>query len=76
MNELSHYKINKLNELKFSYRITKDGKVFIYWQDKQVKTLIGKQASKLLSQISKADDKEKQLLLAKVTGNFKRGNEN
>lgn len=67
--------MNKLNELKFSYKTTRDGKVFIYWHDKQVKTLIGKQASKLLSKISRVDDKEKQLLLAKVTGNFKRENE-
>ncbi|QTL97864.1 hypothetical protein GM661_07630 [Iocasia frigidifontis] len=68
-------KRNKLDEQIFSYRTTKDGKIFIYWYDKQVKILKGKQASKLLLKISRADKKEKQLLLAKITENFKKGNE-
>jgi len=68
-------KRNKFEEIVFSYRPTKDGKVIIYWYDKQVSILKGKQANKLLSKISRADEKEIQLLLAKVTGNFKRGNE-
>lgn len=76
MNKLSNIdKRNKLDEKIFSYRTTKDGKIFIYWYDKQVKILKGKQASKLISKISRADEKGIQLLLAKITGNFKRGNE-
>lgn len=68
-------KRNRLDENIFSFRIFKDGKVFIYWCDKQVTILKGKQASKFLSRIDKADEKGKQLIMAKVTGNFKRGNE-
>jgi len=40
-----------------------------------VKILKAKQASKLISKINRTDEKGIQLLLAKITGNFKRGNE-
>ncbi len=59
----------------FSYKVTKDRKVFIYWNNRQVKILKGRQAKKLLSKINRANERDTQLLLAKVTGNFKRGNE-
>ena len=76
VNKLSNIdKRNKLGEQIFSYRTTKNGKIFIYWYDKQVKVLKGKKASKLISKLSREDSKGKQLLLAKATGNFKRGNE-
>ncbi len=69
-------KINdKYNENIFSYRITKDGKVFIYWYGKQVSIIKGKQASKFISKINRANQEGQQLLMASVTGNFKRGNE-
>ena len=64
-----------LDQQIFSYKVTKDRKVFIYWNNRQVKILKGKQANKLISKINRANDRETQLLLAKVTGNFKRGNE-
>lgn len=59
----------------FSYRTTKDGKVFIYWYDKHVTTLKGTAAAKFLKQMNGLDGKDAQLVMAKVTGNFKRGNE-
>jgi len=59
----------------FSYRITKDNKVFISYEGKQVTTLSGKRAADFISKISNLEGKEAQLVMAKVTGNFKRGNE-
>lgn len=59
----------------FSYKITKDKKVFIYWKGKQVTILKGKENERFLLKIQNANEKELQLIMAKVTGNFKRGNE-
>jgi len=64
-----------LDEEVFTYRITKDKKVFISYEGKQVTTLSGKKAEDFIKKIENADGKEAQLILAKVTGNFKRGNE-
>jgi hypothetical protein len=59
----------------FSYKATKSGKVFISWRGKQVKILAGKEAEKFLALAVGADESEAQLLMAKRSGNFKRGNE-
>ena len=59
----------------FTYRITKDKKVFISCEGKQVVTLSGKKAEKFIIKIQPLEGVEAQLALAKVTGNFKRGNE-
>ena len=64
-----------LDEEIFSYRITKDKKVFISYEGKQVTTLSGGKAEKFISDIEDTDGKDAQLIMAKVTGNFKRGNE-
>ncbi len=68
-------KRGKLRDEVFSYRSIKDGKVFLYWNGKQVKILKGKEAASFLAQVDGLDDYQSQLLMAKVTGNFKRGNE-
>lgn len=68
-------KNNRLQEECFSFRVSKDNKVFISWYDKQVMILKGKESEKFLSKIQKADSMEAQLIMAKITGNFKRGNE-
>lgn len=65
----------RLDQQVFSYRATKDGKVLITWHGKLIMTLNDEKARKLLAQIDGADEKTTQLALAKVTGNFKRGNE-
>ena len=66
----------KLQERPFSFRETKkDGKVFIAWHGKPVVTLQGKAAEKFLAAVSSADADQAQLLMARITGNFKRGNE-
>ena len=68
---------NKLEAGMFDYDVTKSNKVFIYWHDKHVVTLAGKQAQKFLRQIDgiDVDDPAAQLVMARFTGNFKRGNE-
>ena len=68
-------KRDKLVEEPFSYRVSKDNKVFIYWQGKQVTILSGKSCEKFLARIVSADSMEAQLIMAKATGNFKHGNE-
>lgn len=65
----------KLQERPFSFRKTKDGKVFIAWHGKPVVTLQKKAAEKFLADISVADEDQVQLLIARITRNFKRGNE-
>ncbi|MBL8063676.1 MAG: hypothetical protein JNK32_11685 [Anaerolineales bacterium] len=65
----------KLQERPFAFRETKDGKVFIAWHGKPVVTLQGKAAEKFLAAASSADADQAQLLMARITGNFKRGNE-
>ncbi|MBI5959317.1 MAG: hypothetical protein HY866_11315 [Chloroflexi bacterium] len=65
----------KLNDEVFSYQPTKDRRVLIYWTNKLVITLKGDKAERFLRQIADADDHTAQLIMAKATGNFKRGNE-
>ncbi|MGP4079429.1 hypothetical protein ACTWQL_05890 [Pseudalkalibacillus sp. R45] len=67
---------SRLDEEPFSYRVTKNNTVFIEYYGKQVKTLKGKDGEKFLKKMNAAEnEKEEQLIMAKVTGNFKRGNE-
>ena len=66
---------NILDEEVFTYKIMKDQKVFIFYGGKQVTTLNGKQAADFIAKIGQIEGKAAQLIMAKVTGNFKRGNE-
>jgi hypothetical protein len=66
---------NRLDDEPFDYQQTKDGRVFLFYEGKRVKTLAGKAAEKFLKQIARSEGKAAQLVMAKVTGNFKRGNE-
>lgn len=49
--------------------------MFIYWKGKQVTILSGKASDKFLNAIEGKDHKNTQLVMAKITGNFKHGNE-
>ena len=63
---------------RFSYQITKNGKVFVYWHGKKGKreiVLKGPKADRLISELPKMNREQEQLALAQATGNFKRGNE-
>jgi len=64
-----------LDEEIFAYKVTKDNKVFISYEGKQVTTLSGKKAIDFIAKIANKEGKEAQLVMAKATGNFKRGNE-
>ncbi|MHB8630056.1 MAG: hypothetical protein ACYDBJ_26295 [Aggregatilineales bacterium] len=69
----------KLDEQPFDYQITKDGRVFISWNRKRVSGAVDHAAAKLIALLLRLDEQGDeaniQLALAKVTGNFKRGNE-
>ena len=65
----------KLPEDPFSYQETKDGKVFISQGGRVVTTLKGKAAESFLAKIRNCDERRGQFVMAKATGNFKRGNE-
>jgi hypothetical protein len=73
MNEID--KRNKLDEEPFYFNVSKDNKVFIYWNGKLIKILKGTESEKFLQRIKNVDTKGAQLIMAKVTGNFKHGNE-
>ena len=68
-------KRHKFEEEVFSYRATKDGRILLYWHGKQIMMLKGKNAQKFLEEVDGLDQHEAQLVIAKITGNFKRGNE-
>lgn len=60
---------------RFGYRVSKDGRVFVSFQGRHVVTVAGAKAERLAAALAGADGEQTQLLLAKATGNFKRGNE-
>jgi hypothetical protein len=62
----------------FSYRVTKDRKVLVYWHGKnggREVVLKGARAAKLVAELPEMNHEEQQFALARATGNFKRGNE-
>ncbi|MFK4292673.1 ribonuclease HIII [Bacillus sp. RC240] len=69
-------KRNRLDDMMFHYRVTKNNIVLIEYYEKKIVILKGNDAEKFLNKINRAsNEKEKQLIMAKITGNFKRGNE-
>ena len=65
----------KLEENPFSYRLSKDGTVFLEYRGRVVKTLRDRAAQTFLERIEVLEPFDVQLVLAKLTGNFKHGNE-
>ncbi|WP_460406496.1 hypothetical protein [Actinophytocola sediminis] len=59
----------------FDWRTTKDGQVLISRGGRTVTTVRGRAAAALLARLDRADDDSAQQLLARATGNYKRGNE-
>jgi hypothetical protein len=59
----------------FSFRATKAGEVHISWQGKPVTTLGRGSADRFLARAERLDNHGLQQLMARATGNFKRGNE-
>jgi hypothetical protein len=68
--------MDRLDTEQFTYKKTKDDKLFVFWNGKQVRTYTGRKALELISEIESAEtERDVQYALARVTGNFKRGNE-
>jgi hypothetical protein len=65
----------KLIDDPFSYTVAKSGVMSISRGGRLVVTLSGEAASRLASKLDTVDEAGAQLLLAKATGNYKRGNE-
>ena len=65
----------QLTDEPFGYRTSKDGQIFIRYRGRQILTLRGDDARRLLARLADLDGPGQQLALAKVTGNFKHGNE-
>ena len=59
----------------FSWLTRADGAIVIRYHDAPVTLLRGKAAEKFTARVSKADRPAAQQLMARATGNFKRGNE-
>ena len=56
----------------FSYQVRKSGEVVINHHGRRATTLRGAKAQRFVDQLETRDDQE---LMARVTGNYKRGNE-
>lgn len=68
-------KNNRLKSNPFSNMMTKSQKMIIYYEGRQIMMLSEKDSKKLQSRIEGRSEFDVQMELAKVTGNFKRGNE-
>ena len=61
--------------LGFSWTTTKDGRVRIARDGRPVTTLAGDEARRFISRAEGASEEAAQQLMARATGNYKRGNE-
>ncbi len=62
--------------MSFGALVTKDERVLVEWEGRTVVTVAGARAKRLAEQLANAPDEDaRQSLLARATGNFKRGNE-
>ncbi len=59
----------------FEYQLTRDGGVRIRRGGRVVAVVAGERARRLSSRLRSADDDEVQQLLARATGNYRRGTE-
>ena len=59
----------------FEHRRRKGGTIIVSYYGRPVTTLRDGEAAKFAARVEGLDDREAQLLMARVTGNFKRGNE-
>jgi len=66
---------DKLKDNPFDYQVMKNKKIRIFWENREIMILNEKDSTKLLRKIEGKAEFEVQLALAKVTGNFKHGNE-
>ncbi len=64
-----------LDDDPFDWRTTADGTVFVSRRGRQVVVVGGAAGRTLSAQLETASDTRAQQLLARATGNYKRGNE-
>lgn len=64
-----------LKDEPFSYLLRADGSIVIRYNTAPVTLLRGKAAARFTTRIADADAASAQQLMARATGNFKRGNE-
>jgi hypothetical protein len=64
-----------LDDDPFDWRITADGRVFVSRGGQQVAVIAGARAARLIAVLERGDDDAAQQALARVTGNYRRGNE-
>jgi hypothetical protein len=62
-------------DLGFSYKMGRDGEVAILRQARVVTHLRGRAAQAFLASVAGATEEVRQQVMARVTGNYKRGNE-
>ena len=62
------------NDLGFSYQ-ARNNECLIYRNGKKVTVLRGEKAQELLAELDAGGHGEQQQLMARITGNYKRGNE-
>jgi len=61
--------------LGFTYRSRKNGDLEILHRGRVASTLRGNDAKDFLSEVEVGEDSDAQQLMARITGNYKRGNE-
>lgn len=61
--------------MNFTYKSLSDHELIIHYNGSEIKRLKGVNASQTIHKLEAASTEEVQLILAKITGNFKRGNE-
>lgn len=64
-----------LAEDPFDHQVTKSGQVRVSRGGRVVVTVAGRDADKLIARLADADEVLTQHLLARATGNYRRGNE-
>lgn len=62
-------------DLGFSYRIRRNGELEILHHGRVASILRGSDADDFLAEVEAADEDDAQQLMARITGNYKRGNE-
>jgi hypothetical protein len=58
----------------FSWQVTKDGRVLVFRDGRQVAIISGADADRLRPRLTTTDERAQQAL-ARATGNYRRGNE-
>ncbi|MBL8514418.1 MAG: hypothetical protein JNJ55_10540 [Betaproteobacteria bacterium] len=66
---------NDINDLGFTFKTRKSGDVQVFHHGKLASTLRGNDAEEFLAESQESTGEALQQLMARVTGNYKRGNE-